>query len=127
MGIQLVARIVGAAAADDERLRELVARNERNPTWELFWGSPGTMLAAREAGLDEEWRRSASILVEEWDCGGGIWTQHIRGTSRQMLGVAHGFVGSVHALRGYLDDEELRLRIEPVLREHAVADGPLVN
>jgi hypothetical protein len=126
-GIELVARIVGAARADDERLRELVVENERNPTWELFWGSPGTIVAAREAGLEEEWRRSAAILVEEWERGGGIWTQEIRGNRRRFLGPAHGFVGNVHALRGYLDDDELRSRVEPVLREHAVADGPLVN
>jgi hypothetical protein len=126
-GILLVALIVGAAGADDERLRELVVGNERNPTWELFWGSPGTMLAAREAGLEEEWRRSAAILAEEWERGGGIWTQEIRGNPRQFLGPAHGFVGNVHALRGYLDDEELRARGEPVLRAHAVANGSLVN
>ena len=126
-GILLVARIVGAACADDERLRRLVVQNERNPTWELLWGSPGTMVAAREAGLAEEWRRSAAILVEEWERSGGIWTQEIRGNPRQFLGPAHGYVGNVHALRGYLEDEDLRARVEPVLREHAVADGALVN
>jgi hypothetical protein len=126
-GILLVARIFGPAGAHDDRLRELVVANERNPTWEVLWGSPGTMLAAREAGLDEEWRRSAAILVEELERGGGIWTQEIRGNPRQFIGPAHGFVGNVHALRGYLDDEELRSRIEPVLRAHAVADGPLLN
>ncbi|HEU6445815.1 MAG TPA: LanC-like protein [Gaiellaceae bacterium] len=126
-GILLVARIVGAAGADDERLRELVVENERNPTWELMWGSPGTMLAAREAGLAKEWRQSAAILVEEWERRGGLWTQELSGNARQFIGPAHGFVGNVHALRGYLDDEDLRSRIEPVLREHAVADGPFVN
>jgi hypothetical protein len=74
-GILLVARIVGAASADDERLRELVVENERNRTWELMWGSSGTILAAREAGLEEEWRRSAAILVEEWERRGGIGNQ----------------------------------------------------
>lgn len=126
-GILLVARVVGAAGADDERLRALVVENERNPTWELLWGSPGTMLAAREAGLAEEWRRSAAILVEQWERGGGIWTQELYGQRRRFLGPAHGFVGNVHALRGYLADEDLRSRIEPVLRGHAVVDGPLVN
>ena len=113
--------------SDDERLRGLIAANERNPTWELLWGSPGTMLAARAAGFDEEWRRSAVLLAEEWERGDGLWTQDIHGHVRQFLGPAHGFAGNVHALRGFLDDDELRRRVEPVLRAHAVWDGDAVN
>jgi Lanthionine synthetase C-like protein len=112
--------------SDDDRLRELVVRNERNPAWELLWGSPGTILAARAAGLEPEARRSAEILVDEWDRE-GLWTQEIAGRRAQYLGPAHGFAGNVHALRGHLDDDELRRRIEPVLREHAVWDGELVT
>jgi Lanthionine synthetase C-like protein len=126
-GILLVGVLVGAASADRARLRALVAENERNTAWELMWGSAGTILAARVSGLDREWRRAAAILVEEWDRGDDLWTQHIGGRSRQFLGPAHGFVGNVHALRGFLGDDELRMRIAPVLRRHAVADGPLVN
>jgi hypothetical protein len=126
-GVLLVAWIVGAAGADRERLRALVVENERNPAWELMWGSPGTMLAAREAGLDHEWRQAAAILVEEWERSDGVWTQNLNGRVAQLLGAAHGFVGNVHALRGYLGDDELRSRVEPVLRRSAVADGPLVN
>jgi hypothetical protein len=113
--------------SDDARLRELVASNERNPTWELLWGSPGTILAARAAGFHEEWRRSAEALAEEWERSGGLWTQSIRGQVRQYLGPAHGLAGNVHALRGFLDDDELRARVERVLREHAVWDGGTVN
>lgn len=51
----------------------------------------------------------------------------IEGHVAQYLGPAHGFAGNVHALRGFLDDDELRRRIEPVLREHAVWDGDAVN
>jgi hypothetical protein len=118
-GVLLVTR------ADDARLQELVDANERNPTWELLWGSPGTIVAAKHAGL--EWRRSAEALAEEWERGGGLWTQTIAGTAAQYLGPAHGFAGNVHALRGFLDDGELRNRVEPVLREHAVWDGDAVN
>jgi Lanthionine synthetase C-like protein len=126
-GVLLVAHIVGARSADQERLRTIVVENARNPTWELMLGSAGTMLAAREAGLDHEWRQAAAILVEEWDRSDCVWTQHMSGYVTQYLGPAHGFVGNVHALRGYLGDDELRSRIEPVLRRYAVADGPRVN
>jgi hypothetical protein len=118
--------ILAVTRADDARLQELVEQNERNPTWELLWGSPGTILAAKAAGL--EWRRSAEILAEEWERGGDIWTQSLPGGHiAQFLGPAHGFAGNVHALRGLLDDDELRRRIEPVLRDHAVWDGDAVN
>lgn len=122
-GVLLVSSLLGGDHA--ERVRELAIANERNPTWELFWGSPGTLVAARELGLDEEYRRSAAILVEEWD--GGLWTQDFNGKVRQMLGPAHGLAGNVHALRGLLDDDELRRRVVPVLREHAVREDGLVN
>lgn len=117
--------ILAVTRSNDERLRALVDANERNPTWELLWGSPGTILAAKAAGL--EWRRSAEILVEQWDESDGLWTQTINGKTAQYLGPAHGFAGNVHALRGFIDDDELRRRIEPVLREHAVWDGDVVN
>ena len=127
-GLLLVARCVRAPLADDERLRELVLENERNPACELMWGAPGTMLAAREAGLDAEWERSAELLVAAWDAtGDGIWTQDLYGKRRQFIGPAHGFAGNVHALRGYLDDSELRRRIEGPLRATAATEGPLVN
>jgi hypothetical protein len=120
-GVLLVTR------SDDARLRELVVANERNPTWELLWGSPGTMLAARAAGFDDEWRASAALLAEEWERGDGLWTNVIMGKRAQYLGPAHGFAGAVHALRGYLDDDELRARVETVLRAHAVWEGDTVN
>jgi hypothetical protein len=126
-GIVLTSIVLGL---DDlrERLRELVVANERNATWELMWGSPGTMVAAQAVGLDVEWERSAALLLEQWDkAGDGIWTQDLYGRSRQFIGPAHGFAGNVHALRGYLDDDELRRRIEEPLRATAVVDGELVN
>lgn len=113
---------------ETERLRELVAGNERNPTWELLWGSPGTILAARAAGLDAEADRSAAILVEEWErSDDGLWTQVLSGEAAKYLGPAHGFAGNVHALRAFLPDDELRRRVEPVLRAHAVWEGDCVN
>jgi hypothetical protein len=120
------AGVLVVTRSDDARLQELVDANERNPSWELLWGSPGTILAAKAAGL--EWRPSAEILLAEWDAAAdGLWTNVIGGKPGKFLGPAHGFAGNVHALRGLLSDDELRARIEPVLREHAVWDGDAVN
>lgn len=113
--------------ADDGRLAELVVGYERHPAWEVLYGSPGTILAARAAGLDEAADHSAAVLVEEWERGDGLWTQTLGEKAAQYLGPAHGFAGNVHALRGFLDDDELRRRVEPVLRAHAVRDGDTVN
>lgn len=111
--------------SDDERLAELIAANERNPAWEVLWGSPGTILAAKATGL--EWRRSAEILAAEIDRD-GLWAQRLLGGEpKRVLGAVHGFAGNVHALRGYLADDELRALVERVLREHAVWDGDTVN
>lgn len=127
-GILLVALLVGAPPEHRARLRERVVENERNATWELMWGSPGTMLAARAAGLDTEYERSAAALLAEWDAAAdGIWTQDLYGRRHQFLGPAHGFAGNVHALRGYVPDDELRRRIEPPLRATAVVEDGLVN
>ena len=127
-GILLVALLVGASTELRERLRERVVENERNPTWELMWGSPGTMLAARAAGLEAEYERSAAALLAEWDAAAdGIWTQDLYGRTRQFVGPVHGFAGNVHALRGYLSDEELRRRVEGPLRATAVVEDGLVN
>lgn len=122
-GVLLVASLLGGDHV--ERVRELAVANERNPAWELFWGSAGTLIAARELGLDEEYRRSATILVDEWR--DGLWTQVFTGKARQVLGPAHGLAGNVHALRGFLDDDELRRRVAPVLTELAVRHDGLVN
>jgi lanthionine synthetase-like protein len=114
--------------SDDERLRELIAGNERNPSWELLWGSTGTILAARAVGLDREADRSAETLLAQRD-DDGLWTQHFTkyGHTARYLGPAHGFAGNVHALRGHIADDELRSWIERVLRAHAVWDGETVN
>jgi hypothetical protein len=122
-GLLLVAGLLGVG--DEARLRARINENVRNPTWEMMWGSPGTILAARAAGL--EWRESATILTGEWDVESGLWTQYLYGKVRQIVGPAHGFAGNVHALRDFLPDDELRSRIEGPLRRLAIAEDGLVN
>ena len=125
-GVLLVAQLVGVTG-ERERLRARIRENVRNETWELLWGSPGTIIAARAAGLDDEADESAAVLEAEWDEVTGLWTQTIRAKTRQILGPAHGFAGNVHALRGFVSDDELRARIEPPLRRHVMLEGERAN
>jgi Lanthionine synthetase C-like protein len=126
-GLLVVAERVGSPLADQHRLRELVMENRDHPTWELMWGSPGTMLAARACGLDDEWRQSAEILLDRWDTETDVWTQSLYGRVVELLGPAHGFAGNVHALRGYVSDDILRERTTRVLDRTAIRHDGLVN
>jgi hypothetical protein len=125
-GLLLVAAVVGSAVADDERLRACVSENMENETWELMWGSPGTMLAARERGLDDAWQTSAERLWAAWDDESDLWTHHLYGHVYPILGPVHGCVGNVHALRGF-SDTELRQRLGRVLERTALREDGLVN
>jgi lanthionine synthetase-like protein len=126
-GILLAAERLGSPAADGERLRELIRANRSHPTWELLWGSPGTMLAARACGLTDEWRESAELLWDRWDQDSGLWTQDMYGTVNQYLGPGHGCAANVHALRGFVDEEILRGRVADVMDRMALRDEGLVN
>ena len=126
-GLLVVAEKVGSPAADRERLRELVHRNRQHPTWELMWGSPGTMLAARACGLREEWEDSARVLWAKWDRKSDLWTQDMYGQIKQYLGPAHGFAANVHALRGYADGDVLRGRVTRLLERMARREEGMIN
>ena len=122
-GVLLVAQLVGAHG-EEAQLRARLRENARNEAWELMWGSAGSIVAARAVGFEDDAADLAAVLEAEWDPETGLWTQTIGGRVRQFLGPAHGFAGNVHALRGFLSDDELRARIEPPLRRHGlVADG----
>ena len=126
-GILVAAERVGSPAADRERLRELIRANRSHPTWELMWGSPGTMLAARAFSFEQEWRESAELLWAQWDEETDLWTQHLYGHVVQLLGPAHGFAGNVNALRGFVGEEVLRERVARLMERTALRDDGLVN
>ena len=92
-----------------------------------MWGSPGTMLAARSCNLEEDWHDSAGRLWARWDKASDVWTQDIYGRTREFLGPAHGFAANVHALRGYVSDEDLRARVRRLLERTAGHQDGLVN
>ena len=126
-GLLTVAHAVGAASWDQERLGELIEDNREHPTWELMWGSPGTILAARACGLDELARSSVEELRRRWSSETDLWTQHLYGETAEILGPPHGFAGAVIALRGAVPIEELRARVTRALERTALREGRLVN
>jgi hypothetical protein len=137
-GILLVAHRLAPARWQEERLLACVRANTANPTRELMWGSPGTMLAAdamhERTGAEhwaQAWRESAQWLWDEWR--DPVWRQDLYGRHVHYLGPAHGFAGNVHVLaRGgrLLGDErraELEARAVAVVLEYAQRDGDLAQ
>jgi hypothetical protein len=143
-GILLVGHLLDPAGADLDRLEAVVRANGENPSNELMWGAPGTMLVAlemyRRTGEERwaaAWRASADVLWGRWelhdDVGAYLWTQLLYGEVERYIGPGHGFAGNVQSLfagRQLLGDDRVRQ-----LEERAVAtatalafrDGPLAN
>ena len=124
-GILLVAHTLAPARWQEESLLEAVTANVSNPFWELMWGSPGTMIAARVMAArtgDPQWlaawEESARLLLAEWR--GDLWKQDLYGRPAHCLGPAHGFAGNVLALTGGdLLDPVRRAEVERPRARHA--------
>ena len=116
-GIRLVLQRRAPSAENRERLAELIAANERDERCELMWGSPGTILAGRELGIDMT--PSIDWLRERRD-DEGLWTQRLYGVSSRCIGTAHGFAGCALALG---DD----VAVSETLRRWAVEEDGLIN
>ena len=108
-GILAVAERLAPDAARRDLLHTLLEENLENPTVEVMWGAPGSMLVAA-ALLDRTgeqrwaavWRRLADAVWDGWvedeQRGYRIWTQHLYGHVAQYVGPAHGMAGCVAAL-----------------------------
>ena len=116
-GIRLVLQRVAPSRANLERLSELIAANEQDERCELMWGSPGTILAGRELGLDVT--SSTRWLLAQRNAD-GLWTQRLHGQSSRCLGPAHGFAGCVLALGDVAG-------VSVTLERFAVEEDGLVN
>jgi lantibiotic modifying enzyme len=102
---------------------------------ELMWGTPGTLLIARELVErtgEERWRdacrESAEALLARRDAD-GLWTQRLFKDVR-YLGPVHGLVGNVHALRTTLDrarSKRLEVETDALLSRLAVRADGLAN
>lgn len=129
--------ILLVAGSEPERLLELIRANAASSNNELFWGAPGTMLAAQvmweRTGAPEwaeAWNESADRVWAAWDSD--VWVNDLSGRQSHVLGPAHGFAGNVFALaRGDLLDvarrTELERRAIDVLHRHARRDDGLVQ
>ncbi len=116
-GIRLVLQRLAPSPTNLDRLAELIAANAQDERCELMWGSPGTILAGRELGLDVS--PSVAWLRERRD-EDGVWTQELYGQSRRFLGPAHGFAGCALAL-GEAEG------VAEALRRCAVREDDLAN
>ena len=117
VGVRLVLQRLAPSRENRERLEQLIAANGEDERCELMWGSPGTILAGRELGLDVT--PSIEWLHRQRD-EDGLWTQRLDGRVDKRLGPAHGFAGCVLALGGLDDVSETLLRF-------AVQEDGLVN
>lgn len=118
-GIRLVLQRLAPSTSNLERLAELIAANAEDERCELMWGSPGTILAGRELGLDVtpslDWLRAR----RDED---GLWTQELYGQSTRYLGPAHGFAGCALALDDLADVSETLGRF--AVEEEGVVNWP---
>ena len=116
-GVRLVLQRLAPSRPNLDRLAQLIAANAEDERCELMWGSPGTILAGRELGLDVsasvEWLRAR----REPD---GLWTQRLYGHVGRCLGPAHGFAGCALALGD-------GVRVSETLEPFAVEENGLVN
>lgn len=133
-GILLAVEAIRQNGEQLDDLAACVGRDARNPTLELCWGSPGTMVAAlalwRRTG-EERWRDawldSADWLLDQWQ--ESVWVQDLYGEKRRFTGAGHGFASNAFVLlagRDLLGDraDEVTDRIHGVLRELSVVkDG----
>ena len=104
-GVLLVAWRVAPDEAVADALLARVRENIGNEAMELMWGSPGTLLAARamlrwtgDERWANAWRDGAAQLWRDRE-EDGLWTQRLYGSEFRSLGVPHGLLGNVLALR----------------------------
>jgi lantibiotic modifying enzyme len=134
-GIALVAWLLAPEPALADRLSELVVVDADRDTRELLWGSPGLLVIAdtmvRRSGEPrwaEAWSAIATYLLRlRGERIPHLWTQHVFGTSAELLGPAHGFAGIVAALATRLSPDELAPGATAALEAAAVQEHGLAN
>jgi lantibiotic modifying enzyme len=117
-----------AVLADD--LYALVRGNVTNPTDDISWGVPGTLLAAlamAEWTGEPRWEEAAckSVIALRARRGAdGLWRQD---DDYRGLGTLHGAAGNTLALLRFEPDDGLASETGAVLARHAVRADGLAN
>src|SRR2546421_1032960 len=113
------------ALADD--VHALVRGNVANPTDDISWGAPGTLLAALAMGewtgepRWEEVARESATALRARRGDDRLWRQD---DDYRGLGTLHGAAGNTLALLRFEPDDDLASETAAVLARHAVrADG----
>ena len=129
-GPLLVAFRLTADPAHADDLHALVRDNVSNPTDDISWGAPGTLLAAlamhewtREARWVDAARESAAALRARRG-EDGLWRQD---DDYRGLTTMHGAAGNTLALLRLEPDEALASETAAVLARHAFRDDGLAN
>ena len=116
------------AFADD--LHALVRANVANPTDDVMWGAPGTLLAAlamAEWTGEQRWEeaaRDSAAALRERRGEDRLWRQD---DDYRGLGTVHGAAGNTLALRRLESDDALGAETAAVLGRHAVREDGLAN
>jgi lantibiotic modifying enzyme len=129
-GALLVAFSLTSDPAFADQVHALVRGNVDNPTDDISWGAPGTLLAALtmsewtgERRWDEAARDTTTALRDRHG-DDGLWRQD---DDYRGLGTLHGCAGNTLALLRAEPDEMLAAETAAVLARHAVRDGGLAN
>ena len=129
-GALLVASRLTADPALADDVHALVRGNVDNPTDDISWGAPGTLLAALAMGewtgerrWDEAARKSATALRERRG-GDGLWRQD---DDYRGLSTLHGVAGNTLALLRFEPDAAVASESAAVLSRHAFCEDGLAN
>ena len=122
-GVLLVACTLGSPEFVED-LRQLLVANVDNEAEEVFWGAPGSLIAASAIGDDSTWRTLSAALLSRRD-ENGLWTQRLYGQEYQSLTPPHGLVGIAQALGiQSIKDEARQILAASAHRENGFATWP---
>jgi lantibiotic modifying enzyme len=116
------------ALADD--LHALVRANVANPTDDVSWGAPGTLLAALAMGEwtgEPQWEeaaRDSAAALRARRGDDGLWRQD---DDYRGVGTGHGAAGNTLVLLRLEPDDALAADTAAVLAQHAFREDGLAN